>query len=543
MSRPGSVIGAAKLIALATLLSRITGLARDALLAQTFGLTRVLDAFNFGFQIPNLFRRLLGEGAMASVFVPTFTQALERDGREAAWQLLARALALLSVALFAIVTIIELFLLVLWLLRPDLTLVISLTALMLPFMLTICVVALLAAVLNCLGSFAPAALAPILLNVSMIAALLWLAPALYPAAPERQVYVVGASVVVAGVLQILVLIPVLRRRGVRLGWRWAPRDPQVQKMLRLLGPVMLGQGVLALGVYIDAQLAWLLHRGPQAPPTFAVFGLTLAYPLQEGALSAITIAQRLYQFPLGVLVISLATAAMPTFSRYAARGDWAQWQGEVRQTLRLALFEGILTGAMMFVLAPPIIRLLFQYERFDATDTARAAHVLRFYGLAMWAFCAQHIVTRAFYSIGDVKTPLRIVGAMLPLNIALTLALVWAPAVREAAFAISAATSSALAVVVGLVLLQRRRAAHILGRELLWPVGKMLLAGIVSAGAVAWLHAAAADWLERIPLVLLRRSVETFGLLGCGAALFLGLAALLKLPEPALLIRKLERKH
>lgn len=289
MSKQRSVVGSAKLIAVCTLLSRITGLARDTLLAQTFGLSRIQDAFLYAFQVPNLFRRLLGEGAMAAVFVPTFTQLLERDGRAAAWRLLAHTLALLCVALVVIILLIEAIILVLWHFGPgdpaagvSGRLVLSLTALMLPFMLSICVLALLSAILNCVGSFVPAALAPVLLNLCMIAAIVWLGPAIYPQRPQDQIYVVAGAVLAAGLLQILCILPVLRANGVRLGWRWEPGDPAVKRMLRLLVPVLLGQGVLALGVFLDAQICWLLMHTPDVSPTFNLFGRSVAYPLEEG---------------------------------------------------------------------------------------------------------------------------------------------------------------------------------------------------------------------------------------------------------------------
>lgn len=546
MSAERSVFGWAKLIAICTLLSRITGLAREMLLAQTFGLRWVLDSFNFAFQVPNLFRRLLGEGAMASVFVPTFTRTLEQEGRESAWKVLARALAMLCIALTAIIVLSAAIIAAIWFLAPPADpealasrrLILSLTALMLPFMLTICVVALFSAILNCVGSFVPAALVPVLLNLCMIAGIAWLAPTLSPDDLHGQIYVVAATVVAAGGLQILFMLVVLRINGVRLGWRFEPRDPTVQHMLRLLLPVALGQGVLAFGVFLDASICALLTHKAGAPQAVSLFGMSVDYPLEEGALSAITCAQRLYQFPLGVLVISLATAAMPLFSRLAARQDWPAWGREVRQALRLAVFEGILSGAMMIVLAQSIVRLLFEYNKFTPENTARAAHVLVFYGVAMWAYCAQHIVLRGFYSMHDVRTPLKISVAVLPLNVALTLVLVWFDGIREAAFALSSMFTAGLSVVVGAVILERRAGMRLLDGKMLWAVGKMLVAAAASVlvvVALGWLKPAAA---EHLPKGLVFRAVETLVPLAAGSGVFLGVAWVLRLPEVALLVAR-----
>ena len=540
MGQKRSVVASAKLIAICTLLSRITGLVREMLLAQAFGLQWVQDAFVYGFQIPNLFRRLLGEGAMAAVFVPSFTRTLEQDGAESAWRLLARTLALLCVALVAVILVIEGLVVAIWYFAPvapesagSRHLILALTALMLPFMLTICVVALFSAILNCVGSFVPAALAPVLLNICMIVGIGWVAPALRPDEPEAQVYVVAWSVIVAGVFQVLFLLPVLRANGVSLQWRFEPRDPSVKRMLKLLVPVLVGQGVLAFGVFLDAQICILLTHKAGTPAVMNLFGFAVAYPLEEGALSAITYAQRLYQFPLGVLVISLATAAMPAFSRLAAREEWPAWATEVRQSLRLAVFEGVLAGTMMIVLAQPIVRFLFEYRNFTAADTVRAGYVLVFYGFAMWAYCAQHIVLRGFYSVGDVRTPLKISVAVLPLNVLLTLILVWFDGIREAAVAISSAITSALAVGVGVVVLQRRTDARLLDGRLTGALVKMIVAAGAS-GVVVWLVAPALSGI--VSGRLAARALETLGPLVIGTAVFLAVAWLMRLPEARLLL-------
>lgn len=543
MGHSRSVVSSAKLVALCTLLSRITGLVREMLFAQTFGLRWVQDAFLFAFAIPNLFRRLLGEGAMAAVFVPTFTSLLERAGREAAWRLLARTLALLCVALLALVIVIELVLLALWHFAPTdaeklaaWKLLLSLTAIMLPFMVGICVLALLSAILNCVGSFVPAALAPVLLNLALIVGVLWLGPWLRPGSPEGQIHLMAWTVVAAGALQILFVLPALRANGVRLGWRWEPGDPAVRRMLGNLVPVALGQGVLALGVYLDAQICVLLTRKPGAPPTMDLLGGAVAYPLGEGALTAITYAQRLYQFPLGVLVLSLATAAMPAFSRLAAREEWPAWTAEVRRTLRLAVFEGLLAGTFMVLLALPIVRLLFEYRNFTAADTARTGYVLVYYGLALWAYCAQHMVSRAFYSLHDVRTPLKISAAVLPLNVALTLVFVWFDALREAAFALSSLITSALAVVIALVLLQRRACVPLLDRDTAGALGKMLIAAGACAVTLLALRPLTPQIAELLPGRVAPRALEALGPLVLGTAAFLAAAWLLKLPEVKLLL-------
>ncbi|MBN2445602.1 MAG: murein biosynthesis integral membrane protein MurJ [Phycisphaerae bacterium] len=542
MSQERPVVSSAVQIGVCTLASRITGLVRDMLIVQAFGLSWVQDAFTYAFQIPNLFRRLFGEGALAAVFVPTFTRTMEHEGRPAAWRLMAGTLALLTVALIVVILVLEGIVGVVWLMSNTGTesaaarqLLLALTALMLPFMLGICVVALFASVLNSVGSFVPAALTPIILNVFMIAGILWLGPAVGGPAPEQQVFGVALSVLVASVVQLVFILPVLRAKGVKLGWRWAPADPAVRKSLTLMGPVILGQGVLALGVFLDAQICALFTHVHNTPEFANWFGLTFRYPLSEGALSALTVASRLYQFPLGVFAVSLGTAALPAFSRLAAREQWSDWLGEVRGALRMALFVGLLAGGMMVLIPDALIRLLFEYRAFDAADTQRAARVLICYGFGMWAFCVHHIVLRAFYSTGDVQTPLRISCALLPVNLGISLVLIWFSDVREAAFAISSAITSAATIIVGLVLLQRRAHGAVIDRVTLLAAGRMLVAAIV-AGVV--LHGARQVWSPWLDTqAIAHRAIDSCAAMILGSVAYVGMAWLLRLPEPGLLLK------
>jgi putative peptidoglycan lipid II flippase len=546
MSERRSILGSAKLIALCTLLSRITGLLREILFAWAFGQTYVADAFKFGFLIPNLFRRLFGEGALTAVFVPTFTRTLDADGRPAAWQLLSRTATLLTLVLLSLVVLIELFLLVFWLMSDHgsagHSLVITLTALMLPFMLSICLLALFSSMLNCLGSFVPGALASIVLNLVMIAGIMWIGPWIGGSDHEWQAVGVALTVLLAGVLQLLFIWPALRREGVLVRWNLEPRDPAVRKMMIMMAPVLLGQGALMLSTYLDGQVCLALTRSHRGAAGATLFGTGIPYPLSEGALTAVTNAQTLYQFPLGVLVISLATAALPAFSRLAARGDWQPWTEQVRSLLRLAVFEGLLAGAMMLVAAEPIVRVLFEYGRFDAAATTRAANVLAIYGLAMAAFCAAHIVNRAFYSLDDVKTPLYISLTVLPINFALSLTLVWFDGIREAAFAISSAITATLSVIVSITLLGRRVPERMLDRNTLSAFARMLIAATIAAVAVAFGHREWFPTLAALP-AFLARLIDAAICLGGGAVIYLAASALLGLPEPTQLLHIRQRNQ
>lgn len=533
MSSEKRLFGSAKLIAACTLLSRVTGLARDIILNAHFGQGWVQDSFNYGFQIPNLFRRLFGEGALAAVFVPQFTEVLDREGKPAAGVLLGRVCGLLVVVLSTLTIVLELGVAAVWHFAPGEAmrrLMLGLTAVMLPFMISICLLAVFSSILNCLQHFTVPALAPIVLNLCNILGVLVVGPAM-SVRPEIQVYGVALSVVAASVLQIAIVLPVLRRYGIRFRPSVDWRDATVRRMLRTFVPIMIGQGVLLLNVYLDSQVCTFLTRGPNQPETFSIAGRQIRYPLSDGALSAVSNAQRLYQFPLGVLAISLATAAFPLLSRHASRGDMPAMRRATGSALRMAVFEGLPAGLMMIVLAQPIVTLLFQYQRFGAAATERASWVLAWYGIGMWAFCGQHIVTRGFYSLKDTLTPMWIGCGLVLLNQVLNLSLVWHPRIREAAFGISTSITASLQVAIGLWILRQRMGGRIGARELSRSFARTLVAGLFAAGAamlVLW-------WARRsgglAGLSILARAARVFLPMGAAALVYLSAAKAMRMRE------------
>lgn len=533
MSSEKRLFGSAKLIAACTLLSRVTGLARDIILNAHFGQGWVQDSFNYGFQIPNLFRRLFGEGALAAVFVPQFTEVLDREGKPAAGVLLGRACGLLVLVLSALTITLELGVLTVWHFAPGEAmrrLMLGLTAVMLPFMVSICLLAVFSSILNCLHHFTVPALAPIVLNLCNILGVLVVGPAL-SARPEVQVYGVALSVVAASVLQIAIVLPLLRFYGIRFRPSVDWRDATVRRMMRTFVPIMIGQGVLLLNVYLDSQVCTFLTRGPNQPETFSLMGRSFHYPLSDGALSAVSNAQRLYQFPLGVLAISLATAAFPLLSRHASRGDMPAMRRATGSALRMAVFEGLPAGLMMIVLAQPIVTLLFQYQRFGAAATERASWVLAWYGIGMWAFCGQHIVTRGFYSLKDTLTPMWIGCGLVLLSQALNLTLVWHPRIREAAFGISTSITASLQVMIGLWILRQRMGGRIGARELGRSFARTLIAGLLAAGAAAlvlWWARGAATFAG---LSIVARAARVFLPMGAAGLVYLAAAKAMRMRE------------
>ena len=491
-----ATVGHAKRLTLVTLLSRLFGLLRDVLLAGWLGNSALQDRFVYAFIIPNLFRRLFGEGALSAAFVPTLTAVRAADGPEAGVRLYQEVASLLAVCLVGVMLAVELVLLgVYWWADPGpgLRVAIGLTAVMLPFAPLICFAALMGSVLNVRGRFVGAAAMPILLSVVQIVVILWFARWLIPGwgsdsgAGEAgrsggrlgEVVVLAASVVLAGLLQVGMLGWLLHRAGFPLVWRWNPRSPGVRRMLTMLLPAALGAGVLQLEPLIDGQIILLLSSDGVSDK-LVLGGYVLACPLAEGTQSSVAQAQRLYQFPLGVLAISLATAVFPALARQAAQQDRAGVAGELRRALRLGLFEGIPAGVGLALLAVPITSLLFERGNFTAENTQATAWVLRFYALGVPAFCCIHLLNRAFYALGDARTPVRLAMWMVLVNVVGNLVLVFTP-LGAGAFGLTAACSA-----TGLVLVSARKLSARLGEPLLsGAVAASALRTVVASGVMA----------------------------------------------------------
>ncbi len=535
---PAGVVRSAKRIAVITLASRVCGMVRDIALAAWLGNDMVQDRFTYGFIISNVFRRLFGEGALAAAFVPTLSRALQQEGPREGRRLFSAVATLLAVVLAAITLVGEAVLLVLLMLGSgeSYRLGVGLTAAMLPFMPLICVTALMASCLNVLGRFSWPAAMPILMNLIQVACIWWIAPNL-PGGPSRQVYAVAAAVVVSGLAQVLVLGFQLRRLGYPWRWLWLPSHPGVRTVMLTMAPAMIGMGILQIEPLIDGQIIlWLSAAGPHQ--TVELAGRTYDCPLDEGSQSSVSQAQRLYQFPLGVLAISLATAVFPALARHAAAGDHAAMRAEVGRSVRLAIFEGLPAGVGLILLAEPITRLLFEHGRFTPANTAATAWVLRFYAAGLWAFCAQHMLLRGFYAMHDTRTPLKVSVAAAVSHIPLNLVLVWTP-LGAGSFGLTASATAAASVFVLAWLLRSRLGGRL---DLVAILGGFLRAATASAamalvvwaalrlGEPHWTSAAGSlsDLLAgRLPVRLLRNGLEVLVPMAAGGAVFLAVSAAL----------------
>ncbi|CAB1081781.1 Peptidoglycan lipid II flippase MurJ [Olavius algarvensis Delta 1 endosymbiont] len=388
MSEKTRLIKSTAVVGSATLASRILGFVRDAAIAWLLGAGFSSDAFIAAFRIPNLLRRLFAEGSLSSAFVPVFTEYIVNNDRDGAFAMARSAFRLLSLGLF-ILTIGGI-LLSPWIVRliapgfevEKLWLTVTLTRWMFPYFFCIGLVALCMGILNVLGHFAAPALAPVALNLCVIGAVLFLAPAL-----PTPVIGVALGVLIGGILQLALQLPILVRKGFRFWESARLLHPGLQKVGLLILPVILGGAVYQINI---------------------VVGTILASLLAEGSVTYLYFADRLVQFPLGIFAIAASTAVLPVLSRQAASREYDDLRKTVANALQLVLFISIPAMVGLFVLREPIVALLFQRGEFDAAATRLTTEAVMYYCWGLWAFSAVRIIAAAFFAMQDARTPVRI---------------------------------------------------------------------------------------------------------------------------------------
>ncbi len=456
-------------IASLTALSRVFGMVRDIALAHFFGAGWLMTAWTVGFKIPNLARRLFGEGAASASFIPVYSQELLTDRRNAAilantvvtavFVVLAAIVLLGEVLIWAFYAFVET--------RTGPRLGLALCGIMLPYMILVCLVAILGGILNVHRHFAAPAAAPLILNVFIIAALILTGRVLH-LDPRRQVFFVAAAVLAAGLVQIAAQWPFLRAAGVRLRPAWQLTLPSFRKVLLLMGPMVVGLTVTQLNTLADDIIA-LCFMNEQGRP------------LGYGAPSHLYYAQRLYQFPLGVLGISLATAIFPVMSTDAARKDFQALAATIARGLKTAFFVALPATAGICLVARPLIAAIFQHGRFESRHTPTVALTLSLYALGLCGYFSQQIATRAFYSIQEPRVPVRSAVIAVLVNVCLNLVLIWV--LGTAGLALSTALCSYLQVAILCSALRKRIGTAV--TEGFLPLALKVLAATALMSAVA----------------------------------------------------------
>lgn len=422
----GLLAAAIRIVSGFTLLSRFFGLARDILTAHLFGNSLIGSAFASAFAIPNIFRRLFGEGALSAAFIPEYVKARKSDPAIAD-RFAQHVVSLLFLVSGAITLIAEVILLILLLTGagqdPERRLSFQLLILMLPMMPLVCLTAILGGMLQVQGKFGPPAAAPIILNLFQI-----LAGGYFLFIHKQHdgpiaAYAVGAAALLASIAQVIWCMAALSRRPSLLPTRLTttpddPITPHTRVMFSRFVPALIGLGTIQINTMLDQLWAmWPIWIGDTM--------LGHKYPLDETSNSVLSYAMRLYQFPLGVFGIAVATAILPLLSRSA--DNTADFQAVLKRGLRLSLFIGLPASIGLVLIREPIITVLFSGSStgFDTDGLTRASAVLTGFAPGVWAYSLNHVLTRAFYAKGDTSTPMKISMAMVALNLILNLILIW----------------------------------------------------------------------------------------------------------------------
>lgn len=422
----------ASIVSLLTLASRITGLVRELLVASAFGASATTDAFQVAFRIPNLLRRLFAEGAFSQAFVPILAESRARQGDEATHRLIDAVgsvlfWALLVVSLLGVVAAPVL----VWLMASGLQesggfdAAVVMTRWMFPYIFCMSMVALSAGILNTWGHFAVPAATPVLLNLCVIGAALFLAPVLQSHGIS-PVMALAIGVMVGGVVQLAVQLPALSRRGVvpRVATSWTKIKAAwvhdgVRRILRQMAPALLGVSVAQLSLLINTQIA--SHLG-------------------AGAVSWLTYADRLMEFPTALLGVALGVVLLPQLSKAQAKGDMAEFSGLIDWGLRLVMLLALPAAVGLVVFAKPVVSTLYHYGRFTAHDVDQTVLALMGYGVGLMGLIGVKILAPGFYASQDIRTPVRIGITVLALTQVLNL--VFVPWLAQAGLALSIGLAS-----------------------------------------------------------------------------------------------------
>lgn len=442
-------------IASLTAASRVLGFVRDMAYSHFFGADQLLDAWIVAFRIPNLSRRLFGEGAASASLIPVYSEALYKD-REQAAKLINTVLTVLLVILAALVVAGEAGIWLYYRLFAHTTesrLIMSLSSVMLPYAIFVCVAAVLAGILNVHRHFAAPAAAPIVLNILIIGAILcsgwWLNVKI-----RQQLFLVAVAVLVAGVAQVAIQVPALRWSGVSIRPAWQVHSESFKKIILLMGPMIIGLTATQINTLADDLIAWWFSGSEEKGAFFQLLGAQIQYPMWRGSVSHLYYAQRLYQLPLGVLGISLATAIFPVMSADAARKDFAALRTTISKGMSATIFVALPATVGLIIIARPLISAAFEHGKFTAEDTNMVVKTLIFYTLGLCGYFAQQILARAFYSMQDSKVPMQSALVAVFVNAVLNLTLIWF--MGRAGLACSTAVCSYLQVVILIIVLGRK---------------------------------------------------------------------------------------
>jgi putative peptidoglycan lipid II flippase len=526
MAERKTLLRTAGSISLATLVSRVLGLARDQVQSYYFGAGAATDAFVAAFRIPNLLRDLFAEGALSSAFVPTFTAERERLGREAAWRLANRVVSALALILGALT-------LLLALMAPQIVplyapgfdaektaLAVTMTRILSPFLLCVALAAVAMGILNTCGRFFLPAVAPAAFNLAAIVGVVALSP-LLPRFGLAPVLSLAIGAMAGGLLQLLVQIPALGRQGYRFRLDVAFRDPGLRRIGTLMLPAVFGLAATQINILVDTILASKMGDGP---PTW------------------LSIAFRLMQLPLGLFGVAIATANLARVSQDVARRDHDALRASLAGALRAAALLTLPATAGLLALARPIVRVLFEHGRFDAADTEATALAVACYALGLYAYSVTKIQVPTYYALGDTRRPVVASALSVAAKIGANFILIALLRRLGAPVHLALALSTSLAAWLNFAQLGvgLRRSVGSMAAHAVASTTWRLAALSVAVGGAAWgVHRLLERaWTgEGTAVAIVRLAAGT----SAGLAVWAGGLAVLRLPEAEALWRRLRR--
>lgn len=461
-------------------ISRVLGLVREMVMAHFFGTSTLQSAFVIAFRIPNLFRRLFGEGALGAAFTPIFAEVEQREGTAAAQRFMAQILGILVCVLGVLVALGVMASFGVERICGEgsrWTEAMPLMRIMLPYAILICVAAILSAVLNVHENYAVPALTPVILNIVWLAVLLGVCPFL-PAEGYWRIGAVSWGIFAAGFAQVLFLLPALRRNGYRLrftfgGWR---ASGSVRRVLIQMGPASLGIALAQINICVDGWLAF--YGAPWAP-------------------SALEYADRIIYLPLGLVGTAFATVLLPTYSKQSVAGDTAGMLESLSGALRNLMVLTVPMAIGLMVLASPVVSLLYERGAFDAQSTLWTARAVFAYAPGILVFATNKALVPIFYAQKDIRTPVKVGAFCVLANFTCNVLsiLILPEGWRHVGIASSTVLSSLLNTVILFRILAKRNLCPA-WRGIVNPSLRVLLAGgLMGACVLGCTHFLPANWL------------------------------------------------
>lgn len=421
-----------------TLVSRVFGFARDALMAAVLGISPVSDAFNAAFRFPNLFRRLFAEGAFNTAFVPMFSGALETRGQQGALDLAGRIMGWLVMAIVVVTILVEIFTpQIMTVFVPGFVgdaakfdLAVLLTRIMFPYLACMSLMAAYAAILNSTGRFVAAAFAPVVLNIVNIGALVPLA--LMALDDVTNAIWVAIATMLGGIAQLALVYWAIKRAGIVPKLRLPRLDADVRRFWTLAVPAIAAGGITQINIFV---------------------GTIIASGADE-VMSIVYNADRLYQLPLGIIGIAIGTVLLPELSRHIGAGREEEARASQSQSLLLSMLLSMPAAAALIAMAEPVVRVLFERGAFEATDSVNVAQALIAFAAGLPAFVLIRVLQPGFFARQDTRTPTIFAAVSLVINVGLSLVLF--ESLRHVGIALATSVAAWANVVLLAIFLARR---------------------------------------------------------------------------------------